>query len=763
MEKVFSYFLLLIFIILFSSCTKKDSNPNSPEDNRTVLAEANIGESGGTISSPEFSLTIPRNSLSVNTNIKLLESSIKYNPADNYSKTFLIKGLPLTYKGNLVVRVKYTDTSASKNSVKAYFSSNTRSIDSTITAVKYLEAKDSSGFLVSTLYFGNGRSSLLKNNSANGLALADEEIAITADPPNYTLTKTNGTNSMTFSTNPSIYIPRDFAQKALDFLCMISDTFYYNGFRYTARDSKDPFEIYIENNPNAEDFGYYNRAFPWTINGSYINIEYSKINSSVYPDNELKSLVSHEFFHFVHSCYGMDDKATWWYQDALCAYVEEKLQTNPKDFSSTQTATFYNRPFLGMEAGKEWYDPSDKLISYQRHGYGMGGVIKELFYNSQYLFPPLPLFGLVTRVTNEKYSPVEALQKTFTDFTKVWRNYFIKFFTGGIPNIKAGTIREEKLINPFDKGIWVINSATDTIHTFTEIMPDLSATVFRIHLNRDFTNEDVLKIYCGCQQENINNIETSVYQYRNANMQPAPVLITRIERNKQDTIAITGIKDIKDNFGSMLIVVTNSRAIKPFNNITKDINYVCRFTKKKSFPDFDLVSKTKWLTVSFNGTHQFKQIESVGGNSYYESRTLQIPDHYSQHDLGDVPLNWSGNTFTASFNRSSSAYPNDSWKITFQGTISQDGHTITYLKATEKIHQDMGGGTSLDWDKSFEIKNVGNYYYDPYAYAGPTISYYRDDSNMKNDITIKYNYTVENYVQTDWTKNATFTIKFKQQ
>ncbi len=79
----------------------------------------------------------------------------------------------------------------------------------------------------------------------------------------------------------------------------------------------------------------------------------------------------------------MYDNATWWYQDALCTFAEEMLQANPESFYSSQFLAFYNTPFNGMEAGINWIDPNTGVASIQQHGYGMGLMIKEFYYNSQ--------------------------------------------------------------------------------------------------------------------------------------------------------------------------------------------------------------------------------------------------------------------------------------------------------------------------------------------------------------------------------------------
>ncbi len=87
-------------------------------------------------------------------------------------------------------------------------------------------------------------------------------------------------------------------------------------------------------------------------------------------------------------------------------------------------------------------------------------------------------------------------------------------FTGSLTPIQAGTIRSEPTLNPGGSRIWNINSAADSLKTYYDEMPDLSTTVYRIHLNT--ITKQALSIVASTTPD-INDIEVRVYKYNTAN------------------------------------------------------------------------------------------------------------------------------------------------------------------------------------------------------------------------------------------------------
>jgi len=545
-----------------------DTTSFVPLINGKVIASGYIDSLGGAISSPEIAVTVPPGSLSSATLVKIIERDTLYGGENQFSKTFQLTGIPTTYKGLLQVAVKYLSPLEGKSYVSCYFETTPRSSLQPVKTCNYLEAKDSSGYLVSSLDFGDGQGSELK--ATKGITITDVQLEVAAVSKMASALQTSDDNLIQFDFRYPSSVPAEMTQRAVRYFARISKIFSDYGFTYTARNNAKVFPIYFVNDPAATASGFFAKGFPYTINGSYIQLNYPKCSSD---DEELRATVGHEFFHFIHAAYGMFDNPTWWYQEALCTFAEELLQADPAGYNSSQFLLYYNTPLNGLEAGKDWIDPNTGSANVAQHGYGMGAMIKHLIHNSGNAQPGL-ITGLVQKVSANNLTPVEALMTSFTDFKTSWRRYFTRFYEGDLGFITPGTIREEALTNPGLARIWTPSSPTDTVKAFEDKIFDLATQVYRVHLDKDTLDMETFTVKVSSTAD-INDIEVRVYKYKKPNNSPFPELLGVSLPTAKHEVSISGLNIIKKTYYGLLIVVTNSRAVKPFtgtSNVSVSMN-----------------------------------------------------------------------------------------------------------------------------------------------------------------------------------------------
>jgi len=634
MKKI-KFLLACIILLSFQNCKKDINDPT--ENNGEIVSEAKIGSEGGVLTTSDVEFSIPAGSLESTTQLKIIESDSIYDGENQFSQTFLLEGVPSTYTGELNVKIKYSKPLEDKSYIACHFKTAPISIGHETISCKYLEAKDSSGYLVGTIDFGDGNRTL---KSTSEIAVTDIQLEFSATSRMSSTTETTENPMISFDIICPNDIPNEFRLKVVKYFAAISKIFAEHGFNYTARDNSELFPIYIVRDAAAADYGFSSRAFPWTINGSYIQLNYPICSTN---DSELKSTIAHEFFHFVHSCYGFDSDNTLWLQEALCTFSEELLQDNPADFNSDQFLKFFNTPFNGMEAGKNWVDPLTQKASIQQHGYGMGAMIKEFYYNSERTATEKTkktvLLELVQKGANEEMLPIDVLSTTFPDFKFLWQNYFDKFIVGDINFINQSTVRDQTVLDP--NRIWTIFSDTDTQKVFNEQMFDLSTNIYRIHLNKDFDSTDVLNITAN-SSINADDIEVVVYKYSTNSGTPFPDYINCSSSTSDHEVVVERLDEIFKSYTSLLVVVKNSRTQTPytgtsgikvsFNVVKEKIKYIENYTWPKS--QFLMYNKyfSADVTMSLSGS-KFRIVSELMNPSLGRILMIAVPKLINNKEL----------------------------------------------------------------------------------------------------------------------------------
>ncbi|MCX6138891.1 MAG: hypothetical protein NTV54_15540 [Ignavibacteriales bacterium] len=744
-------FLLLIgsMIASVSGCKKTNDivspgNGNSDTTGGKIIATGTIGIQGGTLSTSEVAIAIPQGSISTSATITIVEATQNYGGTTQFSKAYTIEGLPQGFQGKLGVKIKYTKPLQNSSYVSSYFTTTPKSVGHSITSFNYFEAKDSSGFLISSIDFGSGAFGLKKS-----VATDDTKVTVTA---------ASGIDTSSFAITPDphmafvVYreanaIPLNWVIKLGEALAASSALYSTMGFSYSARSSTRPFPIYIINDPTSDDFGYYSRGFPWTINGSYITVNYAKVQI----DDDIRSIAAHEYFHFIHSCYGLSDDATLWYQEALTTYAEELIQPDPASFYSAQFLLYYNRPFFGIEAGKLFIDNDVTVPKPARHGYGMGVFIKELFHNSNYK-DPTALLKLVTNVSTNKSVPVDAIKSVFPDYVDVWKTYLDKFFTGRVSFIRPSTIRGEGELDPQRTRTWTVATAGDTLKTYNENMYDLSAKVYRIHLNKDFDDLQDLKIIStplGDKSE----IEVSVYKYKNANNTPAPEFVTKSVVGR-DTTIVSDLKGIKSGYTSLIVLVTNRHAVNPYEGM-RSLSLTFKIEKQE-------------FLAQLRGANNFTfTAYGTSTNNYYISKPITL----TVWNFG-----WTSPTaFSYAYTEPHGPGTYIELKTSLNGQLSLDGKTLNSVAATYVVSTYNSASQIIEVETT-EL-SAANLPLSPTGYLPGYIAVYSVNGAAASSNVTKYHYrhvrisyssgsavqtVIKDVTSTTWTIDSMLYFRFEK-
>ena len=94
-----TFILMLIVGLLFLILTCSSDQPSAPSEQQSdILAEATIGEEGGTIATDDFILTVPEGAFATTTDLKLyLDQGEKPYEEGAVSGQFHLEGLPACF------------------------------------------------------------------------------------------------------------------------------------------------------------------------------------------------------------------------------------------------------------------------------------------------------------------------------------------------------------------------------------------------------------------------------------------------------------------------------------------------------------------------------------------------------------------------------------------------------------------------------------------------------------------------------------------
>ena len=169
-------FIFFLNLLLNLSCSEEPTKPseetNGGNNGFTLESSINIGIEGGTVSSNEFSLTVPAGSFKQQTEIMLYskEDTTLFGE-DTATKLFRLEGLPLDFTTPLRVALEYNKILTNESVISSSEDFVDEFTEETGTIYDMSDAVDSSGYLVGYLKptpnDANIFPKLSKNNSRN--------------------------------------------------------------------------------------------------------------------------------------------------------------------------------------------------------------------------------------------------------------------------------------------------------------------------------------------------------------------------------------------------------------------------------------------------------------------------------------------------------------------------------------------------------------------------------------------------------------------
>jgi hypothetical protein len=277
-------------------------------------------------------------------------------------------------------------------------------------------------------------------------------------------------------------------------------------------------------------------------------------------------------------------------------------------------------PFDGLAVGsgeKPW-----------AHGLGLSPLIRYVAVS----YTPEKVFQLYYKIPHVEFA-IDALQAILPVSEKEWWPDFLKEYVGGkIYNVTSDDLLKD-LSSLSSSRVFTIQGPTDTLKKFSDTYADLSARLYRVNLRYSGLDTSALirfsagpaslgSQYVGVMLFGLKNKTLTYWQYAN-------------------TVTVKQVKDLTASGYDIVAAVVNCLNESPYNG-----------------------SRAIELTVTVkSGTGeiplQAALIEKIGGtytNSSLSTLHAYVSYFYPYSDTRNGIL--SGHTFTASWNRPLSVYPN---------------------------------------------------------------------------------------------------------
>jgi hypothetical protein len=560
----FKLFILLVFIALAVVSCKKDDDPDNQADPWKLMLEETIGPEGGILGDSTFSLEIPAGVFSTSTTLSLYSSSTKVFGDNQASPSFEIRGLPEEFEGTLPIRIKATGPVKDGFHLAAGTLQYAKSYQDTIYFWTYFPATDSAGYILSSIKFVRQGT----NEANRGIdpaidKLEKGKILVNINELSGNILSSKGHfrvifNKQAISEELGTMVGEGLETALAKYELMGFENITFLQNRYPIQVTYRPYINFAEGNvgDNLRDFGSCSTSGEFENVNPRFDINFNKVNDA----STIAIVTGHECFHMVQYCYRTAAESKNWLTEATATYVEEffKVGTNPyvpREFSSQ-----WYRPLVGMQTGAYFAD-KDQGVSSSFHGYGMAVLIKYFIENATV---QNPLKVMIESLHNDKH-PVDAV------FSVVPGENPSSFWQIAMLNYVSKTTYPQELLQRsfvigelyytlnWAKSVTLSANLTD-FPSATFNLPDLSATFVTITLEGDFDpdKEVFLNVTTIGEPEDI-NLYTWYYIPRGSG--ETPLL-------NVPAIGTTKLQSLKDNKYNIVVMITNSRHVSPYTEIT---------------------------------------------------------------------------------------------------------------------------------------------------------------------------------------------------
>lgn len=615
-----------------------------PEDSdKTLLASTVIGPSGGTFSTDDFILTVPRDAFVVNVTLKLYDLSEIHNNDEANSKIFGLEGLPQDFLQPLRICVKYTGNLSEEN----FISMGKEAFIPELLDIEllhfYYPAQDSSGFLVSTLPAGD----MDPTNSQNVSPLLSKKWVGTL------LTVVNAAKFRRIHQSKYFTI----AYSVLNFQTyeIIQIGEYFDAVVQTGMGGtkmgfggallepleKKLFHVIIESGNSK--MNYYLKTEPYKKLLVNIIKNYDKcsmhLNENMLSESEdvLRPIAGILVFG-LRQWMRFNDQIFWnWLNYAYELWIggrfaSDPIHYNPFELSNKgDESTLMIRPFKGIEKGSQL--PADvpsnlylEWLQTRRHGHGMAGLIKS--FERKYKTPKVCEIWDAIKLSKK---PVEVIMEKLTDQEYVWWPDFFQHYVGSslyeldVQKLLKSVKNENKLL---------IDSADDLVKDFDRSYPDLSAELFQVYLFYDKIDDLVFTL--GPKTLNLDYQTFFIYGLKNNSLD---FIGEGVQSEENIKYTVTNIPTLMESgYTSLIALVVNSANESPY---TGSVNIEFEVSLPK-------VERYCWIDFG-NCTYSGTLVDPYGTNSmsgpleYYmkEPATGELSENVYEATWDDLDDLWS--------------------------------------------------------------------------------------------------------------------------
>ncbi len=667
--------LITISLLLLSTCKKDPLSSTVQEDTYTTIVSEPIDENGGEIVADELTFTVPPSAFNSTTEIRILSSTDDKPFDENHtSKSYKIEGIPLDYTKPLKISIKYDGGSSTGNKLLAIGEESVVHGESTI-SYTFLSSADSVGFISGEIPVpeqGVGKTQLYKPGMGADAVFAtlvgynNHETAERHFLIRYPWGEDAGAQEL------GIYLEEAY-QKVLDL-----------GFNYDERTNWNevPVGIILRKLKTGTD-GL--TSCSWFGN----NHGYIEFNTDLLSDySKLRITAGHEFFHLIQFLYDSRsgiEKSSFssthhWVNEVTAAWFEEKF-TNITNYVPEVVEGWEPTSLDGMQLSP--YDNNGVLVeNFMPKCYGRTPIIK-------YLVERYDKNIIVKMFDDIKIGihPVDAVCQTDPDGW--WVDFLKEFILGNVYPNSA----EEWIASSVRSGDFQINSNTDVLKTFTNQYRDLSGRLYFIRFNNNnLDSKSQIKFaITGAEKKYL-----TIFRFNNSSN---PKTLEYLASNPNKVI-IKNISNYNSNGQHLLALVSNNRYTPPYT-WDNEINLEVKIEQEVPQPDFNRCG----VQVDFGGRYSYTTPDDA-----YDREN----ERYTLSTWLPYPGSFSGNTFTASYDRNT---PTSPLYGNINATFNEDYSIITNINWTEyrgdnSTRTFIGTDIALDtneWGTIYQVKTEETY------------------------------------------------------
>jgi uncharacterized protein (TIGR03437 family) len=546
------------------------------------VGSASLTAAGGQLTAPGFSLTAGSGALSSSSLVTVYSSSVPLSAAaDQYraSPRYTVSGMPSATAGNLTLTLDLTGTT---------------SADSTLVRLEWLGVSPPGAvFLPATV--ANGKATVTIPGisglpSATASAITAKALqpadAIPDTTPSFTIWAVSGFRAVE-SSNKHFHIiypvtqaasgaPEEMAdalETAYTYIDQTIGLHWLSGKRPRNSTGSWPIQVNIE---------YFSgrRADRWGEEGSTalgVQRQGLNLNARWLDDSKYwpyaRVTAAHELFHLMQNLWDpasapskwlwMEEAMSTWLEKRLfkgSSYIPTTLHQDPIDPTSVINYDFFENH------GLEWA-PQTTLFSngnaeqVQNHGYGASMFLEYLAnkYGVTMLATLADTMSVrATGLTSASlYSPVEAIAGVATNLSSDWRLFSENVMAGNVYGGSPAFPSPSELIT-LVREVYNFQSSSDQGTTFTRAMPDLSARVYEVRIAKPgWASNTTLSL---ALTDPGGEAEAILYKVKGTTLTKVAVFRSSYDLNNAENLSSNG--------ESLIVMVTNGRAVKPYTGTT---------------------------------------------------------------------------------------------------------------------------------------------------------------------------------------------------